>query len=128
MRQPGWVLCGLALCLLAQPGHALAVVCKSVPAAAYDPSITPPPPPGSAASVPADLDPKRDDWAKGDVPVAVERDLPGFSASAAPEATVAEATVNPQTGSVRVNGQPLPSSPADVPKHVIVCHAASVDK
>lgn len=120
MKQLLWGALGLTV--WSQPGHALGVVCKAIPSAVYNASSAPVPPEGSAARVPADLAPQRDDWALRPVTTAIKRDMP-----AAGEVTVAEAGVDPATGQVSVNGTPLQGGPADTPKHVIVCRATEVD-
>lgn len=125
MKRVSWGFLVLGLCV--QPGHAFGIVCKAVPSAVYDPSTAPI---GPAAAVPADLEPKRDDWARRTAAVAVKTPAPGGASGAAgaAETTVADATISPETGAVSVNGQPLGGSPADTPKHVIVCKAVKVDK
>jgi hypothetical protein len=122
MKRVSWGFLVLGLCV--QPSHAFGIVCKAVPSAVYDPSTAPI---GPAAAVPADLEPKRDDWARRTAAVAVKIPAPQ-GASGAAETTVAEAAISPETGAVSVNGQPLGGSPADMPKHVIVCKAVKVDK
>ena len=127
MRSLCWGCLGLALCV--QPGYAFGVVCKAIPSAAYDPSVAPAAPADSAAAVPADVDPHRDDWAKRDTVIGIEQETPAAGvAPNAVKATIADATVSTTTGTVSVNGTPLGGSPADVPKHVIVCKPVPTDK
>jgi hypothetical protein len=122
---------GLAgLVLSTAPGHAAGIVCRTVPDAAYVPATGAETQPGRVASVPADLLPERDAWARRQAQIAIKRPLSvtGSASGAGGEVTVAEATVDPATGAVHVNSQPLGGSPADVPRFVMLCTPTAVDK
>lgn len=99
----------LGCAFLAQPGYASGVVCTAIPSAAYNQP--------EQGGVPADVNPRRDDWAKQDVTLDVLQPV-----NPDQELRVARTRINPETGKVTANNRPLPSeTPADAPETVIVC-------